>query len=53
MDALKRIVTFDKLVNADHWSSVRSSAHTHMSRNILMDTVDPRRILSVYFKKCS
>ncbi len=32
MDALKHIITFDKLVNADHWSSVRSGAHKHMSK---------------------
>ena len=31
MDALKHIITFDKLVNADHWSSVRSGAlHTYV-----------------------
>ena len=32
MDALKHIITFDKLVNADHWSRVRSGAHKHMSK---------------------
>ena len=32
MDVLKHIVAFDKLVNADHWSSVRSGAHKEMSK---------------------
>ena len=29
---LKQMVEFDRLVNADHWSSIRSGAHEHMSK---------------------
>jgi hypothetical protein len=31
-NVLKQLVEFDRLVNADHWSSIRSGAHENMSK---------------------
>ena len=53
MDALKHIITFDKLVNADHWSSVRSGAHKHMSKEHTHGHGRPSKNTVRLLQKCS